>query len=80
MQNLFNTIDQSGWTGVIIFGLFLLSILLFIELHEKKQEKLFLGNRWVKNDYNPIFFRIVFVFFIFFGGIALFFIIKSLVL
>lgn len=45
MQKVFNIIDQSGWTGIIIYGLTLLTVLLLIELHDQKQNKIYVNGQ-----------------------------------
>lgn len=76
MKQLITTIEQSGWTGLILYGISFLVILLFMELHNKRQDKLFVNGFWVNNDYDPIGFRVFFAGCIFFGSIALFFTIR----
>lgn len=80
MKNALNIIDNSGWTGIIVFGLVLVSVILLIELHSKKQDRLFIGNQWVENDYYPLPGRIVIAIFTFLFCIALFFTLKHFVL
>ena len=76
MQKVFNIIDQSGWTGIIIYCLTLLTVLLLIELHDQKQNKIYVNGRWVENDYDPIGFRVLFAWVIFISSIGIFFTIK----
>ncbi len=76
MKNLIQSIEQLGWSAIILYWLILTLIVLFVELHDKKQKRLFLNGRWVENDYDPIGFRIVFAIVAFILGLSLFFIIK----
>lgn len=80
MKNIIQIIDQSGWTGLILYGIIFIAMLLFMERINKKEDTIIVNNVWVKNDYDPIGFRVVFLGCIAFGGLALFFIIKSFVL
>lgn len=80
MKNVIESVNQSGWTGIVLYGLILCLIVLFFELNDKKQSKVFVNGRWIENDFDPIGFRIFFAGCLFFGGVAFFFILKSLVL
>lgn len=80
MKNLIESVNELGWTGLILYFIIFLLVLLFIELNDKKQEQIFINGNWVKNDYDPIGFRVFFLSCIAFGGLTLFFIVKNIVL
>ena len=76
MADFLNSIDNADTLTVVIYALLLIAILLFMEINDKREEKLFINGRWVKNDYDPIGMRIFFLTCLFVGGVSLFFIIK----
>ena len=66
MQKLFNVIDSSDWTLIILFGVVLMAIVAIIEIKEKeKDDKIMVNGIIMKNDYDPMGFRFLFAWCIF---------------
>jgi len=69
MQNLFNTVDTMDFTPILLFGAALFGIISLIQVFDKQSKDKFLhvNGKIVHNDYDPVFFRFFFGWFIFVG-------------
>lgn len=77
MQKLFQVIDTSDWTPIILLGVVLMAIVAFIEINDKKKnDKILINGITVHNDYDPIGFRFLFAWCIFVGVCVMFVVYK----
>lgn len=77
MKKFSQVIDTADWTMIILFGVSLMAMVAIAEIFDKKsEEKLIINGIQVKNDYDPIGFRIIFAWCIFVGSCVLYLICK----
>lgn len=68
MQKLFQVINTSDWTIIILFGTCLMSAVAITDILDKKKKKdkfVMVNGRLVHNDYDPVGFRFLFAWCIF---------------
>lgn len=70
MKDFIEIAKNTDYTPIILFGVCLLAIIMIVDITERKNKEEFytINDRLVKNDYDPIGFRILFAWCIFVGA------------